>query len=234
MNSAQTPSRTAIAYLRVSTTEQGDSGLGLEAQEAAVQAWAERSGVRIIQTVTEIQSGKNLRQRPLLQAALADMAAGKADTLVASHVSRLARSVADLSNMLEAAAKQGFALAAIDTGLDTATPAGRMVIQMLAAAAEYERAMTADRTKKALAAAAARGVQLGRPVIADQVATDILRRLRASGLSLVQVANEMNSTGFTTPTGKAWAANNVGRLLARTGGDPLAAVSKGGRPRKAA
>ena len=234
MNSTQTPSRTAIAYLRVSTTEQGDSGLGLEAQAAAVQAWAERSGVRIIQTVTEIQSGKNLRQRPLMQAALADMAAGKADTLVASHVSRLARSVADLSNMLEAAAKQGFALAAIDTGLDTATPAGRMVIQMLAAAAEYERAMTADRTKKALAAAAARGVQLGRPVIADQVATDILRRLRASGLSLVQVANEMNSAGFTTPTGLTWAASNVGRLLTRTGGDPLAGISKRGRPRKAA
>jgi DNA invertase Pin-like site-specific DNA recombinase len=219
MTTTQT-NRTAIAYLRVSTTDQGDSGLGLEAQLATIEAWAARSGVEIVETITEIQSGKNLRQRPQLRRALDDLAAGKASTLVASHVSRLARSVSDLSTMLDAANRKGFELVALDTGLDTSTPAGRMVIQMLAAAAEYERAMVGERTRKALAAAQARGVVLGRPTILDDVAAALIGRYRADGMTFAEIATALNSESITTPTGKTWAANNVARTLGRNGGDP--------------
>ena len=215
-----TTNRKAIAYLRVSTTEQGDSGLGLEAQRAAIEAWATRSGVEIVETITEIQSGRNLRNRPQLRAALDDLAAGKASTLVASHVSRLARSVSDLSAMLDTATRKGFDLVALDTNLDTTTPAGRMVIQMLAAAAEYERAMIGERTRKALAAAQARGVVLGRPVELDQAISELMRRLRETGKTFDEIASELNAQGITTPTGKAWAGNNVARTIGRNGGDP--------------
>jgi DNA invertase Pin-like site-specific DNA recombinase len=173
-----------------------------------------------VETITEIQSGKNLRQRPQLRRALDDLAAGKASTLVASHVSRLARSVSDLSTMLDAANRKGFELVAIDTGLESSTNAGRMVFQMLAAAAEYERAMIGERTRSALQAAKARGVVLGRPVILDEVAASLMTRYRATGMTFAEVADTLNAASMTTPTGKPWTANNVGRTLGRNGGDP--------------
>jgi DNA invertase Pin-like site-specific DNA recombinase len=219
MTKTQT-NRTAIAYLRVSTTDQGESGLGLEAQLSSIETWAARNGVQIVETITEIVSGKALRNRPQLRRALDDLAAGKASTLVASHVSRLARSVSDLSTMLDAANRKGFELVAIDTGLDTSTNAGRMVFQMLAAAAEYERAMIGERTRSALQAAKARGVVLGRPVILNQVAAALITRYRADGMTFAEIATALNSESITTPTGKTWAANNVADTLRRNGGDP--------------
>jgi Recombinase len=96
-----------------------------------------------------------------------------------------------------------------------------------------EKVSRSERTKQGLQRAKENGTQLGAPVRISQELVAYVRDVRASGLSLAQVAQKLNDEGFTTPTGKAWAASNVSRLLARTGGDPLAAVSKGGRPRKA-
>jgi DNA invertase Pin-like site-specific DNA recombinase len=192
MTKTTSTTRTGIAYLRVSTNEQGESGLGLEAQEASVRQWAATNGVEIVEIVTEIQSGKNLKKRPLLKALLERMNAG--EVLIASNVSRLARSMSDLSGMLELGDRKGFEIAALDTGLDTSTPAGRMVIQILGVAAEYERAMTADRTTKALAAARARGTRLGRaPRISDE-AIAFMAEHRAEGMTYEEIADELNRT----------------------------------------
>jgi DNA invertase Pin-like site-specific DNA recombinase len=216
-----TTTRQAKAYLRCSTTEQGDSGLGLAAQRATIEAWAARENVEVVEWVEEVQSGKSMAKRPALRNLVAGMQAG--EVLVSASVSRLARSVSDLAGMLDTATKRGYGVAAIDTGLDSATPAGRMVFQMLGAAAEYERALVGQRTKDALAAAKRRGTTLGRPVIMVPNTKDELRRLRATGLSLAGVATALNQAGHVTPTGKAWTRNNVARVLQRTGGDLVVA-----------
>ena len=107
-----------------------------------------------------------------------------------------------------------------------------MIVQMLGVAAEFERAMVSDRTKKALAAAKARGVVLGRPSELDDVTRNIIRTRRVEGATLEEIADWLNAHGITTPRGASWSLANVQQVLARTGGDPRPA--KRGRPRKVA
>lgn len=227
-----TANRTAIAYLRVSTELQNESGLGLEAQLATITDYAKHHGITITETVTEIQSGKSLRHRPLLTATLERMAKGQAELIITANVSRLARNVADLAGMLDLSDRHGFGIIAIDANLDSSTPSGRMIVQMLGVAAEFERAMVSDRTKKALAAAKARGVILGRPAELDDVTRNMIRARRSEGATLQEIAEWLNAHGITTPRGAAWSLANVQQVLTRTGGDPRPA--KRGRPRKAA
>ena len=205
---------TAIIYLRVSTDEQGESGLGLEAQERTALDYCQRNGLEVVEIVREIQSGKSVRNRGLLQAALERCAKGDAGLLVASNVSRLARSIRDLSVMLETAEKLGYGIAAVDTGLDTSTPAGKMVFQILGVAAEYERAMISDRTKKALGAAKARGTQLGRPqTMSSEVVGNILE-MRKANLSLREIASTLNERGVATAhNGAKWYASTVSKVI---------------------
>jgi DNA invertase Pin-like site-specific DNA recombinase len=231
MTKTQT-NRTGIAYLRVSTTEQGESGLGLEAQEAAVRSWASANGVELVEIVTEIESGKSLRKRPLLSQLLWRMAKGEAELLIASNVSRLARNVSDLAAMLDNAQSRGYGLVAIDTGLDTSTPAGRMVIQILGVAAEYERAMISDRTKRALAAARARGVELGRKPILEREIVSKIHSLRQTGKTYEAIAADLNAEGIATPTGKSWSDDLVRLTLKRNG--LLEPSKRGRRPAQAA
>ena len=227
-----TANRTAIAYLRVSTELQNESGLGLEAQLATITDYANRHGIEITETVTEVQSGKSLRHRPLLTATLERMAKGAAELIITANVSRLARNVSDLAGMLDLSDRAGFGIIAIDANLDSSTPSGRMIVQMLGVAAEFERAMVSDRTKKALAAAKARGVVLGRPAELEDAVRNIIRAKRTEGMSLKAIATDLNAKGIATPRGAQWSEANVQQVLARTGGDPR--PGKVGRPRKAA
>src|ERR1035437_76645 len=127
----------AIIYTRVSTSEQGESGLGLEAQAAVCKDYCARNRLEIVEVTTEVQSGKSTRRRPVLAAALESLRNGDADVLIASNVSRLSRSIGDLVGLISEADKRGYSVVALDTGLDTSTSAGRMVFQMLGVAAEY-------------------------------------------------------------------------------------------------
>jgi DNA invertase Pin-like site-specific DNA recombinase len=216
--------RKAIAYIRVSTEEQGESGLGLEAQSQVIADYCTVHGIELIATALEVQSGKSTKNRPVLRQALERAAKGEAHLVIASNVSRLARSVADLSSMLEQADRKGYGVCAIDTGLDSATPAGRMVMQMLGAAAEYERAMVSDRTKKALASAKARGTVLGRRT---ELAADLEARIvadRSKGHTYAAIAQNLNAAGLTTPRGAAWSAAYVHKVIARNVEGPSVAA----------
>ena len=206
----------AIIYTRVSTSEQGESGLGLDAQAAVCKDYCVRNRLEIVEVTTEIQSGKSTRRRPVLASALETLRKGDADVLIASNVSRLSRSIGDLVGLISEADKRGYAVVALDTGLDTSTPAGRMVFQMLGVAAEYERAMTSDRTKKALARAKAKGTQLGRrPSLPAEIVERIAAE-RASGRTLAAIANGLNSEDVATGQGGAqWYPATVAKVLSR-------------------
>src|ERR1700751_2424120 len=143
-----------VCYYRVSTSRQGRSGLGLEAQREAVKTYLNGGNWTIVDEYTEVESGKN-SDRPALEKALAAARLHRA-SLVVSKIDRLTRSVAFLSRLLEAGVDVRFADL---PQIEGAT--GRFVLQQMVAVAELEVGMISTRTKAALAAAKARGKRLG-------------------------------------------------------------------------
>ncbi len=194
-----------VGYLRVSTEEQADSGLGLAAQEAAIRGECERRGVDLLSLHSDAGiSGKSLA-RPALTAALADLDAGKGDVLMVSKLDRLSRSVHDATGLMLRAEKAGWGLVALDLAVDTTTPSGKAMAQMMSVFAELERRLIGERTKAALAVKSTQGVKLGRPRrVPEEVVTRILE-LRDEGATWREIAGALNAGGIPTAHGgKQW------------------------------
>jgi DNA invertase Pin-like site-specific DNA recombinase len=202
-----------IAYIRVSTEMQVESGLGLEAQQARINEEATRRGWQLTWAVDEGLSGSD-RNRPALTHALDQLQRGKADGLVVVRLDRLARSVVQASDIISAATKQKWSLIVLDLCIDIGTPEGRAMAHMLAVFAEYERELISRRTKEALAAAKARGTRLGRP---RQTPDDVVHQivsLHQSGLSLRGIARTLTAQHVPTTRGaEAWRPSSVRRVL---------------------
>jgi len=222
-----------VAYYRVSTRKQGASGLGLEAQRAAVEGYLNGGSWKIVAEFTEIESGRR-SDRPALEEALAAARVHQAP-LVVAKVDRLTRSVAFLSKLLEAGVDVRFAdLPSIEG------PTGRFMLQQMASVAELEAGLISSRTKAALAAAKARGTRLGghrgiklseqsqaagRSAQADrakQRAADlapVLSRLSSEGItSASAMARALTERGIPTARGGTkWTALQVLRVTARAG-----------------
>lgn len=211
-----------IAYYRVSTEKQGRSGLGLEAQQAAVEAFVTaRAGELIAPPFVEVESGKRADNRPELAKALAACKKHHA-TLLVAKLDRLARNVSFIATLLES----GVDVVAVDM-----PEANRFMLHVMAAVAEHERQAISDRTKAALAAAKARGVKLGNPTpssdttkartankaaAAERHSTygPLIAELAAQGLSLRKIAGELEARGIESPRGKvAWSASMVKNFL---------------------
>jgi DNA invertase Pin-like site-specific DNA recombinase len=197
----QTPPRQVLAYLRVSTTEQSDSGAGLAAQRATIDAEVARRGWEPPQTFTDTASGKSLAGREGLDQALALLDSGQAGVLVVAKLDRLSRSLLDFAALMERSRRKGWALVALDLGVDTTTPAGEMVASMMATFAQYERRIIGVRTKEALAAKKAAGVRLGRPrQVPEEVVINILEA-RAAGETYAAIADTLTDGGVPTAQG---------------------------------
>jgi DNA invertase Pin-like site-specific DNA recombinase len=220
-----------VAYYRVSTGRQGKSGLGLDAQRAAVATYLNGGDWQIVDEFTEVENGKR-PDRPELDKALAAARLHRA-SLVVSKVDRLTRSVAFLSRLLEAGVDVRFADL---PQIEGAT--GRFLLQQMVAVAELEAGMISARTRAALAAAKKRGTKLGgnrgvKPTAkmrarstavlqqrADARAADIgptVRALQAAGAtSLRAIAAGLNAQGIPTAKGSGrWSAVQVARVLER-------------------
>lgn len=202
-----------VAYLRVSTDEQVQSGLGLDAQRAAVEQEAARRGWSVTWEADEGVSGK-LRNRPALDRALGRLKAREAQALVVAKMDRLGRSVIQASDVLEAARHQKWDLIVLDLGMDLATPHGKAMAQMLAVFAELEREMISARTKAALGAARARGTRLGRPRQIDPALLARIVSMKADGLSHRCIAAALTDQGVPTVRGGArWSPGSIGGFL---------------------
>lgn len=206
-----------VAYYRVSTAQQGKSGLGLEAQQAAVQTYLNGGKWELLGEFTEVESGKR-KNRPQLEAALAMCRKHKA-TLVIAKLDRLARNLHFISGLMEA--RINFVAVDMPT-------ANRLTVHILAAVAEEEARAISTRTKAALASAKARGVVLGKHGAALgklnaenalNIACDlkpIVENIRASGVTTVRgIATELNARRIPTPQGRRWHSTSVHRLLNR-------------------
>lgn len=217
-----------VVYRRVSTQRQGESGLGMEAQQSAIDRFFfSNPNANIVASFDEVETGTNKRKRPKLQEALEVCKSSKA-TLVVSKLDRLGRNVHFLSGLIES--KVDFIC------LDN-PHMSKTMIQLLAVFAEHEADMISKRTKEALAAAKARGVKLGSPQNltpevkmkaliaintkkkanaiekATKLAPTILK-MKLEGKSLNKIAEELNSTGVPTVSGiGSWNASMVRRVV---------------------
>lgn len=204
-----------IAYRRVSTNEQADSGLGLAAQRASIAAAVKNRGADLTaELVDEGVSGSvSPSRRPALAEALAMLAAGDADALMVAKLDRATRSVADLCWLLDLADRQGWDFIALDLGIDTSTPMGRAMAQMAGVFSELERTMIGQRTADALAALKANGRRLGRPVEQDDAIRRRIAEMRSAELSMAAIADILNTEQVPTARGGSWHASTVRRVL---------------------
>lgn len=203
-----------IAYLRVSTDEQGDSGAGLAAQRKAVTDYCTSRGWTDVQLVEEVASAKSIEHRPLLGDVLDRLTSGRADILLASKLDRVSRSVIDFAGLLDQAGREGWRLALLDLGVDTSTPVGEMIANTLANMAQFERRLISQRTRDALAARKAAGVHVGRR---SELSGDVLARvvqLREEGTSIRGIAAKLNEEGVPTAKGGEWRGSTVQSALA--------------------
>jgi len=209
----------ALVYVRVSTGRQVAEGHSLDSQTATLTAAAEARGYRAEVIADEGKSGSKVSNRAGLKGALDRLDAGEAAALFALDLDRLSRSVTDFSRILDRATRKGWAVVVLGLGaVDTTTPEGRLVAQMLAAAAEYERAMVSKRVKRQHEARRARGIVWGvdegnRPETAAATRAEIITRHRA-GESMRGIAADLNARGIATARNGSWHASTIRHLIA--------------------
>lgn len=213
---ATTDPATAVAYVRVSTAEQADSGLGLAAQRATVAAEAARRGLRLVEVFAdEGLSGKSTENRPGLVAALTALDLGRAGVLLVAKLDRLSRSVADAAGLLDRAQRGGWALIAADLGVDTTTPAGEAMANVMATFAQLERKLIGQRTRDALAVKRAQGQRLGRPLILPAAVVTRIVREHQAGTSWSAIARGLEADAVPTAQGGArWYPATVRKVAA--------------------
>jgi DNA invertase Pin-like site-specific DNA recombinase len=219
--------RPLVCYVRVSTAQQGRSGLGIESQREALARFAQAEGFEIVREYVEVETGKGadaLDRRPQLAAALADARKRRCPIAVAK-LDRLSRDVHFISGLM--VHRVPFLVAELGPDVDP------FILHLFAALAEKERFLIASRTKSALAAAKARGVTLGGPKIreAQKIAVErvmeiadrharnvlpIIRDIQRAGIkSLRDVAAALNARGIATARGGKWYAATVRNAMAR-------------------
>ncbi|OSI62499.1 resolvase [Bradyrhizobium canariense] len=216
-----------ITYLRVSTSAQSRSGLGIEAQRQTLAHFASSEGYEVAREFVEVETGKGpdaLDRRPQLKAALAAARKLRCHVGVAK-LDRLSRDVHFISGLM--AHKVPFVVAELGPDVDP------FVLHLFAALAEKERALISTRTRQALSAAKARGVTLGNPKLhvarkgaveavkaeADRYAANVLPIIRetqkAGASTLRQIADALNARGVPTARGGQWHAQSVANILER-------------------
>jgi DNA invertase Pin-like site-specific DNA recombinase len=219
--------RAIITYIRVSTSQQGRSGLGIEAQRGALHHFAKAEGFEVVREFVEVETGKGadaLDRRPQLKAALGAARKHRCHVAVAK-LDRLSRDVHFISGLM--AHKVPFLVAELGPDVDP------FVLHLFAALAEKERALISTRTRQALEAAKARGVALGSPKLhvarksavasikegADKHAANILPIIReaqkAGATTLRAIAEALNARGVATARGGQWHATSVKNMLDR-------------------
>lgn len=204
------PVTRGLAYVRVSTEEQARDGNGLDARRATVAEEAERRGWDI-EVVTEQGSGKHVNGQ--LRRCLDQLAAGRADALIVAKLDRLARSVLHAATILNLAKEQDWDLVVCDLGIDLSTPSGKAMANMLATFAEFERDMISQRTKEGMAAAKAKGSQVGRPRLAPANVVNRICTAREEGRSFGAIARDLTAARVLSPQGNAaWQPSTVRRI----------------------
>ena len=225
-----TTTTAAIAYIRVSTEQQATEGVSMAAQLERIRAYCTAQGLELVAVYEDAGlSGRRADNRPGLQAALADVCERRA-VLVVYSLSRLARSVSDSLSITDRLQRAGADLASLTERIDTTTAAGKMLLTMLAAFAQFERDLTAERTTAALAHKKSQGQRVGTVPYGWDLAADgitleqntteqqtiaTIQRLRADGMTLQAIADHLNDISTPTKKGTTWTPKTIRDIAKR-------------------
>lgn len=224
----------AVIYLRVSTSRQKESGVGIEAQEAECREWCARQGIPVIGTQRdEAVSGKDgLDRRPGLRAVLEQVRENPGCVVVAYSLSRLGRSQRLIWNLLDDRGEYALPFASATEPFDTSTPMGKAMLGMLAVWSQLQADLISEVTVDALAAVAERGVRLGNPTMIESRRKDgeevvrfvdpakvaVVRQVQelysGGGFSHRSLADHLNAEGTPTAKGGRWHAKTVRTAIA--------------------
>jgi len=219
----------AIGYVRVSTEQQANEGVSLEAQKAKIVSWCKANDYELVTVYMDAGlSGKSMDKRPGLLDALKSLKKDMA--LVSYSLSRLARSTKDALAIGEAVAKKKADMVSLTEQIDTTTAAGKMMFQMLSVLAEFERNLVAERTTNALQHKKRTGQKYtnktpygfeaieGRLVEVKQEAEVVaeIQASRTGGNTLQSIADGLNGRNIPTKNGKLWAPATIHLLLKRS------------------
>ena len=218
-----------VGYTRVSTIDQRDN-TSLDDQKTKIESYAIAMGHQIVKTFSDSISGKRADNRPDLQKAIAMLQSGEADGLIVAKLDRLGRNVRDILALVDDVLKPSDkALILLDLAIDTSTPAGRMVLTMMAALAEMERSLIRERVERGRAVKhEAGGYAYGAPqfgqkaenkeLVADeseQAVIEVIRRHRRSGKSPQAIADFLNTGNYPTKRGGIWQHTTVRGIIKR-------------------
>ncbi len=227
----------AIGYVRCSTQEQADSGLGLTAQAERIRAYCLMKKLVLVEIIDDpgVSGGKPLANREGGKQLLERIKKRKADAVVMLRLDRMFRNAGDCLTTVEKWEKSGIALHVVDLGgnaIDTTSAAGRFMLVVLAGAAEMERNLTRERTRSAMAVKRANGHRFGavpygfdladdgKALVArasEQAVVDQMKALRAKAWTLEAIAEELTERGVPTKTKRSdrWTHQAVARILSR-------------------
>jgi DNA invertase Pin-like site-specific DNA recombinase len=211
----------------VSTEQQAETGVSLDAQAAKVRAMAVVQDAELLDVLTDAGVSAKDLNRPGLARLLALVDKRQVDVVIVAKLDRLTRSVRDLGELLERFERRGVSLISVAESLDTGTAAGRLVLNVMASVSQWEREVIGERTREALAHKKSQGQRIGTvpfgSVLADdgrtlveqpdeQAVLSLLREFRAAGFTLRAIADELNRQGFHTRSGAVWRFEYVRNL----------------------
>lgn len=204
----------ALTYGRVSTGKQAESGISLDDQAEKLAEDVEARGwVHVAHLTDPGLSGRKMTNRKGLLDALGRLDRHEADVLVASKIDRVTRSTLDFARLLDQAAKKGWKLVVLDADVDTTTAAGRLLVDVVSAAASFESRRIGERVKSVHAVRRSQGKRAGQaPLLPERVRLRIVAD-RDNGKSLNGIAAALNDEGVPTAKGGHWHASTISHVL---------------------
>lgn len=219
----------AIGYTRVSTRDQAESGASLASQRTKIEAYAVLHDLELVEVIEDAGHSAKSLDRPGMAKLLQLIRGRKITTVVVAKLDRITRSVRDLGELIELFQRSGVEFASVADHIDTSTASGRLVLNVMGSVSQWEREAIGERTAEALAVMRANGQRVSRHAPygyrlngqgwvedeREQEAICIMRRLRAEGLSLRRIAQELRSHGFTNRRGGQLSPQTVANVLSR-------------------
>jgi site-specific DNA recombinase len=218
--------RMTLGYCRVSTDDQAQHGVSIDAQESKIVAYCTAMEFPEPENIRDAGASAKSLQRPGMTALLERIRRGEVERIIVTKLDRLTRSVRDLADLVDLCAKHDVALVSIGETIDTGTAAGRMVVNMLGTVAQWEREVIAERTSSALAHKRQNGEAYGPTPYgfsregnrfvshpSEQKILCSIRDMRARGISFNRIAASLNADGLRTRCGGSWYATSIHSIL---------------------
>ncbi|MCH8824256.1 MAG: recombinase family protein [Planctomycetes bacterium] len=219
----------AIGYVRVSTTDQADNGVSLEAQRIKIEAYAAIHDLELVEVIADGGFSAKSLARPGMAKLLKIIRGRKINVIIIAKLDRITRSVRDLGELVDLFKRSGVEFASVADHIDTSTASGRLVLNVMGSVSQWEREAVGERTSEALAVMRSNGKRIsrfapygfklnGNGVVEDadeQKACRAIHKLRQDGLSLRRIGAELERRGFCSRSGSVLSAQTINTVLKR-------------------